>query len=427
LQSQKTRAFVRSETRPTTAVKINVAHVLLGLGIVIANAIAEATAADVPHRGTEPNALADLGRALFFDTNLSRNRTQSCASCHDPARAFTDGRDNGIAGAVSLGDDGTSLGDRNAPSTAYAFMSPVFHKDPQGRYVGGQFYDGRAASLREQATEPLTNPIEMGLPDTASLLARIKENPGYVTMFRETFSASVLSDPERTSAAVGESIGAFVHTEGFAAFDSKYDRYLRGEYQMTAQEAMGRTLFFSPLTNCTSCHLLNTSAVAARETFTNYRYHNIGIPPNQAVRDKKGQSAEHRDLGLLQHPELDDPGLAGKFKVPTLRNVAVTGPYMHNGVFAQLRTAIVFYNKYTIHSKHSLTNPETGKPWGEPEIAETVDSDLLRQGQPINEDRASALIAFLKTLTDRRYEPLLNKHSADEQSHSTIDAGHSKP
>lgn len=91
--------------------------------------------------------IAGLGRTLFFDTNLSINRSQSCASCHDPGQAFSDSRDNGVSGAVSLGDDGVSLGDRNTPGTTYAFLIPEFYKNDKDEYVGGYFLDGRAATM----------------------------------------------------------------------------------------------------------------------------------------------------------------------------------------------------------------------------------------------------------------------------------------
>jgi len=364
-------------------------------------------APDATQDPTRMEGLIDLGRALFFDANLSANRTQSCASCHDPAHAFTDPRDNGVGGAASLGDDGHSIGDRNTPTAAYAAATPTFHTDDEGHYVGGLFLDGRAATLAAQAVQPITNPIEMALPDAAAVVARVRENPVYVQTLSAHFGEDIFSDTERTMAAIGESLAAFERTDTFAPFDSKYDRFLRGEYQMTALEEMGRSLFFSPMTNCTSCHLLNISSLKEGETFSNYRYHNIGLPPNAEVRKKNGVGIGHRDHGLLDNPDVDTPTLDGKFKVPTLRNVAVTGPYMHNGVFRELRTAILFYNKHTVHSKQSRTNPETGLPWGKAEVPATVDIDLLNQGQPIDDGRARALIAFLETLTDRRYEPLL--------------------
>jgi cytochrome c peroxidase len=131
----------------------------------------------------EDDDLADLGGLLFFDANLSAQRNQSCSSCHDPLRAFTEARDNGVAGAVSVGDDGKSLGDRNAPTLSYAALTPSFHQDENGNYVGGFFVDGRATTLVKQAQEPILNPIEMALPDAAVVRDRVQENAGYVTMF----------------------------------------------------------------------------------------------------------------------------------------------------------------------------------------------------------------------------------------------------
>ncbi len=101
-----------------------------------------------------------LGQALFFDKNLSQNRTQSCSTCHNPNAAFTDDRDNGVAKMASLGDDGKSLGDRQAPSVAYAMFSPQFHYDEKKKkYIGGQFWDGREATLAGQAGGPPLNPV----------------------------------------------------------------------------------------------------------------------------------------------------------------------------------------------------------------------------------------------------------------------------
>ncbi|MGY8791084.1 MAG: cytochrome c peroxidase, partial [Pseudomonadales bacterium] len=102
--------------------------------------------------------LEDLGRALFFDVSLSRDKTQGCATCHDPAQAFIDWRDNGVRKAVSMGDDFTSLGDRNTPSASYAAQTPEFHLNNEGDYVGGMFWDGREPDLEAQAGGPFLNP-----------------------------------------------------------------------------------------------------------------------------------------------------------------------------------------------------------------------------------------------------------------------------
>ncbi len=351
-----------------------------------------------------------LGQQLYFDTNLSMNRTQSCATCHSPTHGFVDPRDNGVAGAFSLGDDDKSLGDRNAPTAAYAMFSPEFHLNKKGQYVGGQFHDGRESNLAGQAGGPPTNPIEMGLPSKTFTVERLQENPAYISSFQRVYGDDIFTDIEKAYAAMADSIASFERTELFAPFDSKYDRYLRGEYKLTKQEDLGRTLFFSQqFTNCNICHQLNKSQRHPQETFTNYEYHNIGVPTNITGRFKNGVAVDTKDLGLLNNPQVDDPKQAGKFKVPTLRNVAVTGPYMHNGVFQELRTVVLFYDKYNSRSAKRQINPETGNPWGQPEVAENISLKELETGPALKEKRIDALVAFMKTLTDQRYEHLLDK------------------
>ena len=352
--------------------------------------------------------LAALGQALFFDTNLSLNRTQACATCHDPAMAFTDSRDNGFGGAVSLGDDGVSLGDRNTPTITYASLTPDFGVDDTDAIAGGHFYDGRASDLADQAGQPFTNPIEMNLPDNAAVVERVRENAGHVAALERHFGKSVFADTDAAFRAITESIAAFERTAQFAPFDSKYDRFLRGEVELTAEEELGRKLFYSRNFNCHTCHLVDHREMLDGAAFTTHRYFNIGVPINEEVRERNGLGAGHKDLGLLENPSVNDPAQAGKVKVPTLRNIAVTGPYMHNGVFKELETVILFYNKFILTNAESQTNPETGLPWGDPEVPDTVDTELLAEGQPISSLQVGPLVAFLKTLTDRRYEHLLD-------------------
>ena len=351
---------------------------------------------------------AQLGQQLYFDTNLSANRSQSCATCHAPEAGFADPRKSGADGAVSLGDNGKSLGDRNAPTAAYAMFSPDFQLTDEGIYKGGQFHDGRENGLSGQAGGPPTNAIEMGMPSKAAVIERLQENPLYQESFRELFGKEIFTDVERAYGAMAESIAAFERTELFAPFDSKYDRFLKGEYQLTEQEELGRTLFFSQqFTNCNLCHQLQSSPRAAQETFSNYEYHNIGVPVNQAVRAINGMPVDHIDRGLLDNPAIDDPAQAGKFKVPTLRNVAVTGPYMHNGLFQDLRTVALFYNKYNSKSARRQINPETGLKWQQPEVPANLSLKELETGPALDDQRIDALVAFMQTLTDKRYEHLL--------------------
>ena len=266
------------------------------------------------------------------------------------------------------------------------------------------FHDGRAANLVEQVAGPLFSGLEMGLADKRTLMRRIVANPAYVDALTRLLDDSVFSNSDTLYQAIARCIASFERSAQFSTFDSKYDRYLRGEYTMTAEQERGRIVFFSSLINCNSCHVLNQPGV---ETFTDYSYHNIGVPTNLSL--KKLGVNKHQDLGLLANPAVTDAQQGGKFKVPTLRNIAVTGPYMHNGAFRNLRTVLMFYNQYIIAG---TLNPETGEPWRSPEVDQNISTDLLRQGQPINEHRLQALAAFLKTLTDSRYEHLLLEQSA---------------
>lgn len=353
--------------------------------------------------------LEDLGAALFSDADLSLNRTTACASCHAAEHAFVDVRPTAAGHAASLGDDGRSIGVRNAPTVGYAALTPAFRRRHDGHYEGGHFLDGRAATLAEQAGGPPLNPIEMGMPDKAAVVARLREKPAYVEAFTRHFGDDVFGDDEKAFAAMTEALAAFERTAAFAPFDSKYDRFLRGEYEMTPQEELGRVLFFSPqFSNCKLCHQINAAAVGERETFTNYRFHNIGVPANAALDAANGRTGA--DHGLAENPAVPDgPAEAGKFKVPTLRNVAVTGPYMHNGVFADLRTVVLFYNKYNSIAARRQIDPETGAPWAPPEVAANIALPELTTGPALDDRRIDALVAFLETLTDRRYEPLLDE------------------
>ncbi|UTV97791.1 methylamine utilization protein MauG [Marinomonas rhizomae] len=369
---------------------------------VVSQAKPTHSTAELPIAMTDPKAM--LGAQLFFDTNLSKERNQSCGTCHDIANGFVDKRRDALFGAVSLGSDRLSMGSRNTPTAAYAAFSPAFHRMSNGEYRGGQFLDGRASGLAQQAEGPFLNPLEMALPDGAAVVNRVRENERYESLFNSIYGQDVLNDPMKGYAAITDSIASFEKTAMFMPFDSKYDRALRGEIALTPQEELGKTLFFSQqFTNCNACHQLSSSPLNDQETFTNYEYRNIGVPANPDVLHQNGR----RDLGLLDNPTIDDEKQAGKFKVPSLRNVAVTGPYMHNGVFTDLRTVVLFYDKYNNPSR--TENPETGKAWAEPEVSENIDLENLQKGPALPDRRVDAIVAFLKTLTDQRYEYLLEE------------------
>jgi len=361
---------------------------------------------------------AQLGQVLFFDPVFSVNGTMSCATCHEPDQGFTDHRLTRANGFVSLGDDGHALGSRNTPMAAYASTSPDFHFDEALKeYVGGQFWDGRANSLADQALGPPLNPVEMGLSNEEQVVKKLQQNPLYHATFTRLYGANVFANQALKEGAVapayaafGKALQAFESTAAFSSYDSKYDRFLKGEYQLTVLEDLGRTLFFSNNNvNCNSCHRLKTED-SEKEPFTNHQYRNIGVPSNPNLLALGHLKADFIDHGLLENPAVTDPKYDGKFKNPSLRNVAVTAPYMHNGVFKNLRTVVEFYDHYN-NPKRSI-NPETGKPWRTPEVPGTVDKEDLK-AHALSERKIDALVAFMKTLTDKRYEPLLK---AQEQA-----------
>lgn len=246
----------------------------------------------------------------------------------------------------------------------------------------------------------------MGMRDKKMVVDRLKENKTYVTLLQEHFGEKILDDVDQAYEAMRVSIETFEKSSTFAPFDSKYDRYLKGEYEMSVLEDLGRTLFFSNNNlTCAKCHLLKEEDEEG-ETFSNYEYHNIGVPSNLVLFEKGIVKSDFIDHGLLDNPNITDVKHDGKFKVPTLRNVAVTAPYMHNGVFKSLKSVMEFYDKY--NNKKRVNNPDTNKPWAVPEVNATVNRTLLK-AKKLTDRKIDALIAFMKLLTDKRYEYLLEE------------------
>ena len=344
-----------------------------------------------------------LGEVLFFDKSISFNKTQSCSTCHSPDSAFVDQRKNSANQMVSEGDNPHLHGNRNANTALYAMFSPDFHFDKKIQdYVGGQFWDGRAKDLAEQAGGPPVNPVEMGMPDKKAIVERLKADPTYYKPITDLYGESIWADADKIYAIMEKAIGEFEKQELFAQFSSKYDRALKGEAELTALESKGKALFFDKTrTNCSNCHQ-SSEANSVKETFTNYRYYNIGVPSNQELIKHNKLAADFVDNGLLDNPMVKgDKKQKGKFKVPTLRNISVTAPYMHNGVFRDLKTVLLF--KDSFNNPNRKINPETGKAWEKAEYAQTINPDVLK-AKPFTDEEINALEAFLKTLTDEAYE-----------------------
>ncbi|MEM9696047.1 MAG: cytochrome c peroxidase, partial [Myxococcota bacterium] len=260
--------------------------------------------------------------------------------------------------------------------------------------------------LSAQAMGPVLNPVEMAMPSEEAVVQRLRADERYRTSFEALFGNTIFEEPARAYRAMAEAIAAFEASDTVSPFDSRYDRSLEDSVQnpLSLKEALGKSLFFSQTdTNCATCHQLRRNS-SATETFTSGEYHNIGVPPNIAVRTANGLGPDHIDHGLMA--VTDNVADDGKFKVPTLRNIAVTGPYMHNGVFAELRTVVLFYDQRFEAISHPI-NPETGEPWADPEVATTINHDELGDGGPLTDTQIEALVCFMRTLTDARFESLI--------------------
>jgi parallel beta-helix repeat protein len=273
-------------------------------------------------------AKVELGYLLFFDPVLSENNDISCASCHHPDLGFGDGR------VMGVGPAGTGLA-RNVPALWNV------------AYARNLFWDGRLQSLEAQAELPLTHPDEMGVRDTAALVAELAAIPEYTGLFEGAFADGVsLENVERALAAFQRSL---------ISDDSPFDRYAAGDFDaLSSQQRRGLALFRSGATRCFECH---TAPTFASDTF--------------------------RIIGV----ESDDPGRAGvsedgepgAFKVPTLRNIGLTAPYMHNGSLATLEEVVDFY----------------ARGGGEGE-----NQDIFVNGFDLSEREKADLVAFLFALTD---------------------------
>jgi len=281
---------------------------------------------------------AQLGRLLFSEKILSKNRTISCASCHIPKFGFAD------TTALSKGIDG-NLTSRNTPSVLNMKNRPYF------------FWDGRAETLEEQSLQPIQHPKEMGLP-IKEAVKRLNENATYRRLFMQVFNE--LPNAKNLSVA----FAAFENT--LETGNSKFDDSVDDKVVLSASEERGRLLFIGSKAKCFNCH--------RGEDFTNDEFRNIGLFDGQTLNDS-GRFLITRE-----------PSDLGKFKVPGLRNVGITAPYMHNGMFNTLEQVIEYYN-----------NPEAfvGYP-------KNIDADLAIPLRLTKQEKAD-LVAFLHTLTDKKY------------------------
>jgi len=349
--------------------------------------------------------LAQLGQRIFFDTRLSEPPGVGCVSCHEPARAFSG--DNGSGRAVARGSRPDALGKRNAPSLMYLGTASSFgwrEKDGARVPFGGFFWDGRAASLQAQAREPFFNPVEMNNPDAPSLIAKIAA-ADYAATMRALWGEGIFADPAVALSAVTKALAAYQHSDALQPFTSKFDAAVRGQATLNEQESRGQSLFLiRQKGNCASCHTFDPDAKDPRRSlFTDFGYHALGAPRNNAIAAR----GEY-DLGLCgptRRDLADASRWCGFFKTPTLRNVALTAPYMHNGRFATLREAVAFYATRDTEPESwyadAVKFDDLPAPLRANVDVETPPYHRERGRRPaLRDDEIDDLVAFLRTLTD---------------------------
>jgi cytochrome c peroxidase len=323
-----------------------------------------------PSENALTDARAALGRALYFDTRLSRDGTVACATCHDVSRGFSDRR------PTAEGIDG-KLGRRNSPSTLNAWLLQT------------QFWDGRAPLLEDQARLPITNPIEMGQPDEAAAVAAISKDEKYQKAFQDAYGHAVNMDD------IARALASFERTLVF--LDAPFDRFVAGDVSAISDDAKRGWALFQGKARCGACHQFNS----ANPLGSNNKFHNIGVSARHqdfeklAIRalaelEKSGNNTEVKDRLALE-TDLSELGRfvvtlhrsdIGAFRTSQLRNIGMTAPYMHDGSLSTLWDVMDHYNK------GGEANPY-------------LDGGI--EPLALSENEINQLVAFLFTLSDARF------------------------
>jgi cytochrome c peroxidase len=322
----------------------------------------------------------ELGDELFNDKRFSSTGEVSCATCHDPKKAFTDSPLVTSEGINKL------TGTRNAPTVINAAYFKLF------------FWDGRSLDMEDQAQHPMVNPVEMGLANHDPVLKIVRTDPEYVARFKKVFNKE---GEQITMKEVQQAIASFERT--IVAGDSPFDRWHYGhdENAVSEQAKRGFNIFLTK-GRCVSCHTMEQEYA----TFTDNRFHNIGVGINR-IQNEVPQfapaflaakaSGSDVDKAVLTNPKASELGRfavtetldeIGAFKTSTLRNVAVTAPFMHDGSLKTLRDVVEHYNNGGITNKNDHVN------------------DFLSGGiRPLNltDDEMSDLVAFLESLTSPQF------------------------
>ena len=348
------------------------------------------TASVIPPASPLTPAAVALGENLFFDVRLSGDGTVACASCHDPARAFTDGR------PVSVGIHGRA-GQRNAPTV----LNALYNKT--------QFWDGRVVTLEQQAALPITNPFEMGSSSVADAVSRISGDKDYQAQFMRAFGRGVNEQDMLRAIATYE--------RTLVSFDLPFDRFIAGDAGAISDSAKRGWELFNTKARCNLCHALSDNKRDVT-TFTDNDFHNIGVGILRHRVGPLAQQAEH-ELAQGHPPDVDIAAIESEmsvlgrflitkrqsdiaaFKTPDLRNVLLTGPYFHDGSMQTLWDVVDHYN----HGD-GLTDP-----W--------LDEDI--QPLAMTEPEIDDLVAFMAALTSSSYKEAGDREYARQLALSRVD------
>ncbi len=355
-----------------------------------------------------------LGRKIYFDARFSEpSGMQSCSSCHLPQMGFvgmgsvaSTPTTRGFIAGIAEGAVSGAYGGRKPPSAAYATYSPTFRLNVD-EFEGGLFWDGRATGLRlgipaaEQALGPFMNPVEQNHPSKESVLAKIKNDPEYMKLWKSVWGNDMPLNTENEIAQnydrIGLAIAEYEASSEVNQFTSKYDAYTKNQVDLTPLEKQGLALFKGKA-KCDKCHE-SDSKNKLPAMFTDFGYENIGLPTNIDFTNPMNRNNAPTDFGLggvlinSQNPAwkaLAEQNM-GKFRTPTLRNVAKgenNKRFMHNGALKSLEEVVHFYN-----------TRDVDPIWRAPEVSMNMETGEVGN-LGLSKKEELAIVAFLRTLSD---------------------------